>query len=210
MDDYDMVLLTEVEQQAEAEVIISMLDAYGIHAARSGQLTRRGWYAIQVNEEDLRSARALLARAEEPDEVSTGNEPPSFSSLTMRTGAAAIIAVLVIMLATTYAGSFASGEIGMSRYGLLHTSLLMCAGAIIGSAFARMLCDRYIGIYSRKAVMVALVAYYAAGPIWLLFRYAGGDPEATLLQVAPGLCIVIASLVFWPAGSVKERINVSS
>lgn len=208
MQDYELVLLKEAEHH-EADVIMSMLDAYGIHAAKSVNRKRSGWFVIMVNEADQDAALGLLARAEEPDEAPAGNEPPSFASLTARTGVAAIMAVLVIMLATTYAGSFVSGEVGMSRYGLLHTSLLMCAGAIIGSAFARMLCDRYIGIYSRKAVMVALVAYYAAGPIWLLFRYAGGDPEANLLQVAPGLCIVIASLVFWPASIERGRINVS-
>lgn len=97
----------------------------------------------------------------------------------------------------------------MSRYGLLHTSLLMCAGAIIGSALARLFCGRCIDIYSRKAVMVALVAYYTAGSIWLLFRYASGDPETSLLQVAPGLCIVISSLVFWPADIERGRMNVT-
>lgn len=209
MSDFDMVLLEEIERPEEAAVIISMLDAYGIHAVRSGQQARSGRYAIHVNEADLGSARALLARAAEPDEALAENEPPSFAMLTLRTGAAAVIAVLVIMLATIFAGSFASGPQEISRNGILHTSLLMCGGAIIGSALARSLCDRHIGIYSRKAVMVALVAYYAAGPIWLLFRYTGDDLETILLQVAPGLCIVIASLAFWPVGAGKRQTNVS-
>lgn len=210
MPDDNMVLLKEVEHQSEADVIISMLDAYGVHAVKSGQLTRRGWHAIRVNEADLASARALMVRADEPDEPPAGNMPPSYAALMARTGMAAVIAVLIIMLATTYAGSFASAEIGMRRNGLLHTSLLMCAGAIIGSAVARWLCDKYIGIYSRKAVMVALVAYYAAGPIWLAFRYVGDDLNVILLQVAPGLCIVFASLVFWPAGTDRARSRIST
>lgn len=75
----DMVLLNEVKQQAEAATTIAMLDAYGIHAVRSGHLTSRGWYGIYVNEIDLDSARSLLTRAAEPDEAPAGKEPPSFA-----------------------------------------------------------------------------------------------------------------------------------
>jgi hypothetical protein len=60
----ELVTLTQVETRVEAEVIISMLKAYGIYAHSPALKARLDPYSINVVDSDLEDARALLTATE--------------------------------------------------------------------------------------------------------------------------------------------------